>query len=265
MSLLVVSDFDGTLVDSEERIPYSTVGMIDKLRRKGVKFVVATGRCFKSIFDYNRDFIFIDYIVSSNGGYIYDVVKDRVVYKKNILISNAKKIISKYYNQAIIYVIDHNTWHLLSKESAYQDDFDVIKENDYENFLSENKNNIYKIELYFKTLKKAKLALKEINELGLKINANLQIDEDKYIIEVTHQDVNKLEGMKKIVNLEKKSLEDVLAFGDGYNDLDLLKEVGCGVAVSNAVAEVKKIADDITLDHDHKGVEIYLKKYFGSR
>ena len=47
MSMLIVSDFDGTLIDDLGSIPYSTVGLIDKLRRNGHKFAVATGRCLK--------------------------------------------------------------------------------------------------------------------------------------------------------------------------------------------------------------------------
>lgn len=257
---MIVSDFDGTLVDSEDRVPMTTVFLIDKLRREGFTFVVATGRCLKSVSYYNNDFVFIDFIVACNGAYIYDVINNKCIFKKNLLISNVKRIIKKYINTAIIYAIDNSVWHLITKEAAYQDEFDVLKEEDYLRFLDSNKTNIYKLDIYFKTLKEAKRAIKEIDSMGLKVNVNLQEGNSKYMIEVTHQYVNKLEGIKIIANKKKISLKEIVSFGDGYNDIDLLKESGFGVATDNAERALKNVADDITLDYNHKGVENYLKK-----
>jgi Cof subfamily protein (haloacid dehalogenase superfamily) len=65
--------------------------------------------------------------------------------------------------------------------------------------------------------------------------------------------------------LKKKysfSLNDVIAFGDNYNDIELLREAGHGVAVSNAKAEVKAVAKEITVDSKEDGVAIVLEKYF---
>ena len=260
MYKLIVSDFDKTLIDDEEKIPISTVFLFDKLRRKGLKIAIATGRCLKSVADYDTDYIFMDYIICANGAYIYDVVKDKVIYKKNILITNLKKIINLYYKESIIYLIDNKTWNLISKESAYDDFFDVIKRDNYLEFIDSNKNNIYKIEMYFKTLKLAKDAVKNINNLGLKVNANLQVDTTRYIVEVTHIDINKSIGVEKIAKKLKLTEKENIAFGDGYNDIELLKIVGCGVAVDNACTELKKVATNTTLDNNHKGVEKYLEK-----
>ena len=260
--MLIVSDFDGTLIDDLGSIPYSTVGLIDKLRRDGNKFAVATGRCLKSVLDYNKDFCFMDYIISSNGAYIYDTKLKKAIYKKNLLITNVRKIIKKYIDKSTIYVTDDNIWHLLSKNSAYEDDFDVIKETDYNSFLSNNKYNIYKMELYFKSIKNAKNCMDDLRNMNLKICINLQINNNKYIVEITHQDVNKLQGVLKILKKVKCKLEDVIAFGDGYNDISLLEKVGYGIAIGNAVSEVKKIAFDVTLDNNNKGVEKYLIKHF---
>ena len=62
MYKLIVSDFDKTLINDMESIPFSTVNLFDQLRRNGKKIVIATGRTLQSILDYNRDFVFCDYI-----------------------------------------------------------------------------------------------------------------------------------------------------------------------------------------------------------
>ena len=204
----------------------------------------------------------MDYIISSNGAYIYDTSLKKAIYKKNLLITNVRKIVKKYIDRSIIYVTDHNVWHLLSKNSAYEEDFDVIREKDYNSFLSNNKDNIYKIELYFKSIQDAKDCMSDLDKMDLKICANLQINGSRYIVEVTHQEVNKLQGVIKVSKKVKCSLDEVIAFGDGYNDITLLKNVGYGIALSNALDDVKKIAYDVTLDNNNKGVEEYLIKHF---
>ena len=82
MYKMIVSDFDGTLIDSDEAIPLSTMVEIDRIRKLGVKFVVATGRILKSVLDYNRDFPFLDYVISCDGAYVYDVSNRKTLYKK---------------------------------------------------------------------------------------------------------------------------------------------------------------------------------------
>ena len=55
-------------------------------------------------------------------------------------------------------------------------------------------------------------------------------------------------------------LNSVIAFGDGENDFEMIKEVGLGVAMGNAIDELKNIADDITIDVYNYGTKFYLKK-----
>ena len=64
MYKMVVSDFDGTLIDEYEAISLSTMLEIDKVRKDKVVFVIVTERCLSDILYYNRDFSFIDYIVA---------------------------------------------------------------------------------------------------------------------------------------------------------------------------------------------------------
>lgn len=260
MYKFIVCDFDNTLINDNGEIPLSTIVLFDKLRREEVNIAIATGRCLKSVLDYNRDVTFCDYLITSNGAYIYDTKKEKVIYKKNIGVSIIKKIVNKFYDNSIIYLTDHSTWNLISENSAYQDDYDVINQIDYMDFINNNKNNIYKIELYFKTKKDASRCLSEIKKMNLKINSNLQLHGDKYIIEITSELVNKLEGVKKVISKLNVDLNDVLAFGDGYNDIELLKNVGCSVAVDNAIEDVKKIAQFKTDNNNSKGIEKYLEK-----
>lgn len=248
MYKLIVSSFLNTIINDYEEIPMSTVALIDELRRSGIKFVIATGKDIDSIIYYNRDFPFNDYLITSNGAYIYDMNKNKVIFKKNIGIRTIKRIIKSYYDKSIIYLTNDRTRNLISNEK--------------DKFIEENKNNIYKIDLYFENKLTAEQSLKEISLLELDINTNLQIYNDKYYIEITHSSASKDKALELIAKKLKIDMKDIVSFGSGYNDIEIIKKVGYGVAMKNACKKLKSVANDITLDNNSKGVEFYLRKIY---
>ena len=262
MAKIIISDFDETLINDEEEVPTSTVILLDELRRKNNKFIVITSRPLKSILEYNHDFSFIDYIISSDGAYIYDTSLEKVIMKKNILISNVKKLINLFYDKAIIYLDTDTSYNLISKEEINIDKYDVIKQDNYLEFLEDNKSNIYKMELYFKNKKDLLEALEQIKNLNLKINTYIENKDKLYMIGITNQDINRYEAVNKIISKCKEKKEDIIFFGSKDKDIEIIKNVGVGVVVSNAEEKIKKIAKNVCDDYNHKGVEKYLREYF---
>ena len=80
-------------------------------------------------------------------------------------------------------------------------------------------------------------------------------------IEVNAEGVNKGNAMVRLGESLGIHREEIMAFGDGLNDLQMLKEVGIGVAVSNAREEVKAAADHITRSNDEEGVARFIEEY----
>ena len=68
-------------------------------------------------------------------------------------------------------------------------------------------------------------------------------------------------GIKKIMEIEGVSNDNVIAFGDGLNDVDMIRLSGIGVAMGNALNSVKKVSDYITISHNNDGVVYFLKLY----
>ncbi len=79
------------------------------------------------------------------------------------------------------------------------------------------------------------------------------------LIELAPRSVSKLSAIKQLMR-PSDSLQDIIAFGDNYNDIEMLKAVGSGVAVANARDEVKKIANHITLSNTDNGVADFIQK-----
>ncbi|MGB5554242.1 MAG: HAD-IIB family hydrolase, partial [Flavobacteriaceae bacterium] len=80
------------------------------------------------------------------------------------------------------------------------------------------------------------------------------------LIEISPKTVSKLSAISYVL-AKDETLEDVIAFGDNYNDIEMLKNVGCGVAVANARDEVKAIANHIALKNVDDGVAHFIKQH----
>lgn len=102
-------------------------------------------------------------------------------------------------------------------------------------------------------------------ELHLHFGDQLHLyrSKDTYI-EIAPKRISKASALKLI--LESKydfGMEKVIAFGDNYNDIDLIQSVGWGVAVANGRPELKAVCKELTLHHKEDGVALSLEKYFG--
>ncbi|MFT7189446.1 MAG: HAD superfamily hydrolase (TIGR01484 family), partial [Sediminicola sp.] len=80
------------------------------------------------------------------------------------------------------------------------------------------------------------------------------------LIELSPKSISKLSAIQ-ILLTAGETLEDVIAFGDNYNDMEMLKHVGYGVAVGNAREELKQIAKSVTLQNTEDGVAYFIKQH----
>ena len=81
------------------------------------------------------------------------------------------------------------------------------------------------------------------------------------LIEIAPKSVSKLTAIALLLD-KHESLNDVIAFGDNYNDIEMLEAAGCGVAVANARDEVKVICDYITLENTKDGVARFIEEHW---
>lgn len=260
MYKLFISDFDGTLINSEEAIPLSTMVEIDRIRKLGVKFCVATGRILKSILDYNRDFPFLDFVIACDGAYVYDVVRRKVLSKKALGGSVIKKV-KKLYHDKDIYFCTAQEWNLCSENIVYSEFKD--RNMTFDEFYQLNKNNIYKMGVYFKTKKERDSAYDEIHELGINVNV-VKMKEGKkdFLLEIVASDVNKAKGLERVCKATHISLDEVVCVGDSENDLPIFLSTGFSAAVANGSRKLKEVASMQTSSNETKGVEKVIRKLF---
>jgi len=249
---IVFFDVDGTLVNYEDgRMQESTRTAIQQLKNKGIQIVAATGRPLSMCQDLRN--VGIETFITANGAYVKH--QDQVIHKIPI----AKEVV-----QVVKAFADEN------KQSL--------------SFFTEtlSMNNVQEEE----TLKAMKetLSLREfpvINEDIVTQEVYLMClygDEDvekKYtstfphllfkrwhpnITNVLQHDVSKSIAVHAVLEYFGLSPEEALAFGDGDNDIDMLEQVGFGIAMGNGSEALKNIANFVTKKSTEDGIDYALRE-----
>lgn len=253
---LVISDLDGTLLYSRSVITEHTVSTIKKLTEKGVEFAIATGRGKEGVIDVMKALNMKIYLICNNGASIYD--KDRnCIYEKTIDKELAIEILKTIKENNVYYSAFY-------RENVYEDKDDIgfIKRPYFKKQILENiedcpaLNKIVIGEKEDKILEISKI-LKE--KFAGKVEITVSSPE---CIDIVPKGCNKAEGVKKISEILKIDMKDIMAFGDGENDIDMLKEVGYPVVMENAKDEIKKQIKNRAPKNIEDGVAKYLEKYY---
>lgn len=240
MYKLIFIDLDGTLLNSNNQISECNCEVIKGLQSKA-KIVLSSARGFYRIKKYAEQLGLLNsdnYIISYNGSLTIDNLENKIINEK----------LEKNYIFKLVEFIkrnEPNKWSFYCYDNKLN--FKDIK-NINEFILN---NDIYKIncvstEKYINNLKKT---------ISEEINCMFQIASSMPThISFVKKGVTKLKAIKeiaKILNIDKK---DIIAIGDGENDIEMIEYAGCGIAMENAMANVKQKADLIANSNDKDGV-----------
>lgn len=239
---MLVTDLDRTLLCSNGLLSDYTINVLNKARSRGIKIVMATARPIRCTKEINKLFEF-DSCVYHNGA-VVQFENDIIIHKG---LNNAVDIVqSMLVNEQSLRVAIESCDVLYANYNAKKiwPDLDYISTQDFE----ECRNKISEKIL----IEKESIENLNINKY-LDKNVYLQLSE-QHIAMILHREAKKSNGLKIIAKRYGINLEDVIAFGDDYNDIELLKECGLGVAVKNAYDEVKVAADIICEANEEDGV-----------
>lgn len=237
MIKMVVSSFYNTILDDEEAIPTSTMLEIERVRKKGIIFTICTNRNYKHVLEYNKDFPFIDYIVSLNGGYVYDVVKGKCLSKKKITAKIVSKIHGLFPDKEITYYTEEEqltAYEQINDQEIYKIEFKIDGQEEEEKIkkvLSKTSVNITKF--YYN------------NNLYLEITSNL---------------VSMFTGVDKISLKNNFELKNIVSICGNESDIPLVQNIEKSYIVKNAPKILGKYNKRRTESNDLKGVENVLKK-----
>ena len=251
MTKALFFDIDGTLVSfNTHTIPTSTIEALEQAKRNGVRIFISTGR--PTLFINNLQAIshLIDGYMTTNGGYCYigdrtvslhPIAKDDVEYVVDVCRRNhigcvvvGKNKISAIHPEKMEYImqallnIPYDKWMSPLDEVLEQED-------------------ILQITPFFTAAQEAEV----IPHLHSVTSARWYPD----FTDITASQADKGQGLVAMAKAEGIAIADTMAFGDGGNDIPIIRQAGIGVVMGNATDEVKAVGDYVTESVDEDGVK----------
>lgn len=245
---IIFFDLDGTLLDQNKQIPNSARQAIQALKEKGHEVAIATGRApfmFKKL----RDELEIHTYVSFTGQYV--VVNNEVIYQKPFPKEMLKLLIDfSSSNQHPLLYMGHEDMKTSIEYHPYIEESIATLKLDHSgptyNPAYFEECNIYQLQLF--CTKDEELPYATSFEQFRFIRWH------PYSIDVLSAGESKAKGITFIMNKLGFTREQVYAFGDNLNDIEMLQSVGNGVAMGNAPDSVKKVAKHVTKDVNEDGI-----------
>lgn len=243
----VFFDIDGTLVSFQTHtVPPSTVRALHLLREQGVKVFISTGRAMRSI-DNLGDLSFDGY-VTLNGGICYEG-KERIFYRHPIPPSDIEALLQLLQRRPFPcglvteHAILHNYINARVEEIYALLNFPTPPVVD----LSElNGAAVYQLIAFFTQEEEAEIMSFLPGCVATRWNP--------LFTDVVAKGSSKAVGIEQMAAHFGLSVEETMAFGDGGNDVAMLRRAGIGVAMGNAEASVQREADYVTTSVDEDGV-----------
>ena len=256
---LIATDLDGTLLNNNKEISeYNKKILLELINNHNVELILSSGRPFEGLKNYNKLLQNNNYSIIFNGASIADN-EGNIIYRKTLEENVSKTVIelSKNYN-VCIHVYD-NGKYIVSKEDFYIKSYVQIEKTVNVIYGLENINDYNFDKMLILGERNILDELKK--EIDSKIHVNSCFSGEKFL-EIISKEANKGNALKWLCEKKGISIESAAAFGDNFNDIEMIEYAGTGVAMGNAEERVKQKADYIALSNNEEGVGIFLKEAF---
>lgn len=262
---MIALDLDGTLTNHDKKVTPPTREALLHAQDEGAVVVLASGRPTYGIMPV-ADCLELEtrggYILAYNGGQIIDCRSGEVIYSKQL----PDDILPVLYS----YARSHG--HALL---GYVGD-EIVTESPYDEYVKEesriNRMAVRRVDNLLASIDRhptkllmtgdpAAMAAAEEELAGL-VHGRIDVFRSApFFVELVPQGIDKAQSLLRLLTRLGLTPQELMAFGDGYNDLSMLKFAGLGIAMANAAPEMRAEADWVTLDNDHDGVAHALERW----
>ncbi|MDN5344663.1 MAG: hypothetical protein PWQ18_774 [Clostridia bacterium] len=261
---LVALDLDGTLLTDQVVIEPQAKEAIRRVREKGITVTLATGRMFSSARPYAEELGLALPLIVYHGAQVRHSGTGEVLFERTLPLALARRLVNHIrafgfpYN---VYLGDRLYVESIQEENeayAWRAGVDLYPVGDMLAFLQEQQQEPLKI-----------VALQEGPRLDpLEAAIRREVGDRVYItrslpqyLEMLNPEVNKGRGLQALAEMEGIRSEEIMVFGDSYNDIQMFRYAGLAVAMANAPAEVRAAADYVTASNNEGGVARALEHF----
>lgn len=252
MNKILFFDVDGTLYNSEKRLPQSAKEAVFQARKNGYEIAIATGRA-PFMIDSIRKELAIDTFVTFNGQYV--VYKNEVIFTDSVPINDLTDIIKFGHerNHPVVFIDDQKMIatvegdHKIARSlKTLRYPYPIINPEFYKN------NAVYQTLIFME---------EEEEALYHQTFPNVKfVRWHPYSCDILPKEGSKARGIQKVLEKMNIPIENAIAFGDGLNDIEMLQAVGVGVAMGNSKEQVKEVADVVGGHVDEDGLAKVMKE-----
>lgn len=267
----VIADLDGTLLHSDKSISSYTIEILEKLVASGVYFVTSTGRAFNSVPDEVKRIKGIKYHITSNGVVIRDGNSGEITDASFMSKSSVEGLLELARTEGFVAECFVGGQPYISKADFLSDKLCYCNPNRF-NYVKKTRiavDDIYEFgRSHIDTMECVNLTMppERMTEIWERIASEYK---DVYIttsecdlLEISSINSGKDVGIKKVCELLDISPEEIVAFGDNNNDLEMLKLVGLGISMGNSTKKCIEASDKCVLSNDEDGVAKEIEQLF---
>ena len=271
---LILTDLDGTLLRDDKSLSPANCAALVRAAAQGAEVVVATGRFFGGIPRELLELPFLRYFILMNGAKVYDRREDRVLYRSEIPLAQAERVMDllepldctvdcyqndvgwmerRYFDHLDYYVTDPVSRAMVRSHRRPVDDLRAQ--------VRAGGDTVQKMQAYFPhlELRPRVMALLRREVPGVVQSVSLPTN-----LELNAAGATKGAALAALCRALGVDPLDTAAFGDGTNDVSMLAAAGVGVAMANGAPETRQAADLVTASNQEDGVALVLDRWFAA-
>lgn len=271
---MICIDMDGTLLGKRRRISEKSKEIIRRAHEKGVEIVVTTGRIYNNAAYFSHILGVESPVIAANGAIVREKHNNNIIYEgaipsQNCLdivkVLNTYKMSFQFYTTDVIYcsnlISKIGTELFMTKQIGYEMlkiKYTIVEEiEDWKEILEKNEGKITKcitLSPKHKKVEKVKNVLRKMDDITC-------YGSGKSSIEINYKEVSKGNAVKVLAEYYGISADEIMCIGDNENDVSMIEYAGLGVAMENAIDEVKSVADYVTDSNKEDGVAQAIQKF----
>ncbi len=262
---ILVLDLDGTLTNRDKIITPKTKQALMELQKQGKKVVLASGRPTHGILPLSEELelkTYGGYILSFNGGLIQNCKTGETVFSRHIPVEANAAIVDLAIDERVN-ILTYEGDRILTLDAACP----YVEKEAFINKLEVVQ--VEKMQTYVNFPVPKFLMLDDGDYLALveaRVKARLGkpfsiYRSEPYFLEIMPKGIDKAQSLERLLETIGLGREQMIACGDGYNDLTMIRYAGLGVAMENAILPLKNVADYITLSNNDDGIAHVVEKF----
>lgn len=272
---VIIMDVDGTLTNSKKVITKKTKDALIKAQEAGALLILASGRPTSGLMDLAKELKMDEnhgLLVSFNGSKVVDCQTNEVLFNETMNVEDGQAVLEHMKKFDVKPMIDKGDYmyvnDVFNNQINYNGEpFNIIQ--------YESRGGKFKLCEKDDLAAFADYPLNKILTAGepeyLQANYKEMMEPFKdtlscmftapFYFEFTAKGIDKAKALDTVLIPMGYKKEEMIAFGDGHNDASMVKYVGIGVAMDNAVDDLKSIADEVTLSNEEDGIAYTLSKH----